>query len=67
MNIEYGKLIKLLQKTFINAYIPDDKNAFDELVSYIVEDNNGEYSFELNRLLATKNKELIISGLLNNP
>lgn len=58
MNIEYGKLIKLLQKTFINAYIPDDKNAFDELVSYIVEDNNGEYSFELNRLLATKNKEL---------
>lgn len=58
MNIEYGKLTKLLQKTFINAYIPDDKNAFDELVSYIVEDNNGEYSFELNKLLATKNKEL---------
>ena len=42
MNIEYGKLTKLLQKTFINAYIPDDKNAFDELVSYIVEDNNEE-------------------------
>ena len=58
MNKEYGKLTKLLQKTFINAYIPDDKNAFDELVSYIVEDNNGEYSFELNKLLATKNKEL---------
>lgn len=58
MNIEYGKLTKLLQKTFINAYIPDDKNAFDELVSYIVEDNNGEYSFELNKLLVTKNKEL---------
>lgn len=58
MSIEYGKLTKLLQKTFINAYIPDDKNAFDELVSYIVEDNNGEYSFELNKLLATKNKEL---------
>lgn len=58
MNIEYGKLTKLLQKTFINAYIPDDKNVFDELVSYIVEDNNGEYSFELNKLLATKNKEL---------
>ena len=58
MNIEYGKLTKLLQKTFINAYIPDDKNAFDELVSYIVEDNNGKYSFELNKLLATKNKEL---------
>lgn len=58
MNIEYGKLTKLLQKTFINAYIPDDKNAFDELVSYIAEDNNGEYSFELNKLLATKNKEL---------
>lgn len=58
MNIEYGKLTKLLQKTFINAYIPNDKNAFDELVSYIVEDNNGEYSFELNKLLATKNKEL---------
>ena len=58
MSIEYGKLTKLLQKTFINAFIPDDKNAFNELVSYIIEDNNGEYSFDLNKLLATKNKEL---------
>ena len=58
MNIEYEKLTKLLQKTFINAYIPDDKNAFDELVSYIVEDNNEEYSFELEGLLTTKNKKL---------
>lgn len=58
MNIEYGKLTKLLQKTFMNAFVPDDKNSLEELTSYVIEDSNGEYSFDLEGLLTTKNKEL---------
>lgn len=58
MKIEYGKLTKLLQKTFMNAFVPDDKSSLEELTSYVIEDFNEEYSFELEGLLTTKDKKL---------
>lgn len=58
MEIEYGKLIKLLQKTFMNAFVPDDKSSLEELTFYVIEDIHGEYAFDLENLLATKDEQL---------